>query len=95
MSTGFRKAFVNLFRCFRQNHHQQRRRVSLSCCGANALPNTSMLNPIQNGNETNINNSGMLNSGSETFDLSRHDSYRMHKRSDDNDESFMKGSLKI
>jgi len=37
----------------------------------------------------------MLNSGSETFDLSRHDSYRMHKRSDDNDESFTKGSLKI
>ncbi|CAG9803141.1 unnamed protein product [Chironomus riparius] len=94
MSTGFRKAFVNLFRCLRQNHHQQRRRVSLSCCGANTLPNTAMLNPIQNGNETNIHNSGLLNSGSETFDLSRHDSYRIHKRNDDNDESFMKESLK-
>lgn len=89
MSTGFRKAFVNLFRCFRQHHHQQRtRRVSLSC----TLPNTVALNPTLNGNETNFNNS-TLHSGSETFDLSRNDSYRIHKRNDDIDEEFLKASI--
>ncbi|KAG5684677.1 hypothetical protein PVAND_013894 [Polypedilum vanderplanki] len=94
MSTGFRKAFVNLFRCFRQNHHhhQQRRRVSLSCYG-NVMPSTAAtLHPLHNGNE---NNGGLLNSTSETFDLSRQHSYRANKRNgascaggDENGETF-------
>lgn len=82
MSTGFRKAFVNLFRCFRQNHHnQQRRRVSLSCYG-NAMPTpaNANLHPLHNGNDGNAHNSVLLNSTSDTFDLSRHDSYLAHKR---------------
>jgi hypothetical protein len=81
MSTGFRKAFVNLFRCFRQkSHNQQRRRVSLSCYG-NVVPSTTAtLHPLHNGNEAAIHNSGLLTSTSDTFDLSRQHSYRMSKR---------------
>jgi hypothetical protein len=87
MSTGFRKAFVNLFRCLRQNHHQQRRRVSLSCYGnIQHTSNAATLHPAQdgNGNEANMNNSIVLmNSGSENFDLSRQHSYRLNKGCDE------------
>lgn len=97
MSSGFRKAFMNLFRCFRQSHHhQQRRRVSLSCYGNNnvVLPvsntNTATLHPKHNGNEKAAQNSGLLpNSSNDNLDLSRQDSYRISKkRCEENGESF-------
>jgi cholecystokinin-like receptor len=76
MSHGFRKAFLNLFRCFRQNH-QPARRVSLSCY---AQPSNATLNlhPNENGNTVVLLN----NSNSEqNLDLSRQHSYRIQNKS--------------
>jgi 7 transmembrane receptor (rhodopsin family) len=89
MSSGFRKAFLNLFRCFRQNHQAQRR-VSLSGYGNIATSNTVNLNALQDNNElNNINNSILLNSGSENFDLSRQHSYRLNnKRNHEEEDKF-------
>lgn len=46
MNVGFRKAFLNLFRCFRQPH-EQTRRVSLSGYGNNAIQLTQNFSPTQ------------------------------------------------
>lgn len=86
MSHGFRKAFVNLFRCLRQNH-QPTRRVSLSCYAPQSNA-TLHLHPFTNEHENNGNNAvGLLNnSNSENLDLSRQHSYRIQKlqQHDDN-----------
>lgn len=46
MNVGFRKAFLNLFRCFRQPN-EQTRRVSLSGYGNNAAQITQNFSPLQ------------------------------------------------
>lgn len=81
MSHGFRKAFLNLFRCFRQNH-QPTRRVSLSCYAppSNA---TMHLHPYTNDNENGNNNVDLLNNSNseQNLDLSRQHSYRIQCKS--------------
>ena len=90
MSHNFRKAFVNLFRCLRQNH-ETKRRVSVSCYAA---PPTAHLHPFITDNDNGNNTVGLLNnSNSENFDLSRSHSIRLKSKqtSTDNNGSF-KGS---
>lgn len=76
MSHGFRKAFLNLFRCLRQNN-QPTRRVSVSCY---AQPSNATLNlhPYNNDNNGN-NNHGLLNNSNseQNLELSRQHSYRI------------------
>lgn len=89
MSHNFRKAFVNLFRCLRQNH-ETKRRVSVSCYAA-AAPPTAHLHPFNNDNDNGNNTVGLLNnSNSENFDLSRQHSIRLKGKhaSSDNNRSF-------
>jgi 7 transmembrane receptor (rhodopsin family) len=76
MSHGFRKAFVNLFRCLRQNH-QTKRRVSVSGYVPPTANATTHLHPFNNENDNGNSSVGMFNhSNSENFDLSRQHSYR-------------------
>lgn len=77
MSHGFRKAFVNLFRCLRQNN-QTKRRVSVGGYAPSATNNiTTHLHPFNNEHEQGNNSLGLFNhSNSENFDLSRQHSYR-------------------
>ena len=71
MSHGFRKAFVNLFRCFRQNH-QPKRRVSLGYAPQSNA--TLHLHPFNHEND-NLNNKQV----SENLDLSCQNTYRINK----------------
>lgn len=89
MSHGFRKAFVNLFRCLRQNR-QTKRRVSVSCFAPQSNA-TIHLHPFPNNDNDNGNNSvGLLNnSTSENYDLSRQQSYHGNSGKVDNGEDNM------
>lgn len=81
MSHGFRKAFVNLFRCLRQNN-QPKRRVSLSCY-APPLNVTMNLHAYNNENEAGNNNVGLLNNSNseQNQELSRSHSFRIPSKS--------------
>lgn len=94
MSHGFRKAFVNLFRCFRQNH-QPARRVSVSCYAAPSNA-TLHLHPFNAENENGNNNNVALlnNSNSENLNLSRQHSYRIQDRLQQLDDNEINGEKK-
>jgi hypothetical protein len=82
MNIGFRKAFLGLFRCFKQVN-EPARRVSLSGYG-NAVPviatTLNTLNNVDNNNITSNNNVLRDNSGSDNYDLSRQPSLMMGKQ---------------
>lgn len=83
MNVGFRKAFLNLFRCLKQSS-EPTRRVSLSGYG-NAPPppaatNFHSINNVDNSNVNNNNNLLTNNSGSDNYDLTRQPSFHMHKQ---------------
>lgn len=80
MNIGFRKAFLNLFRCFRQSNEPVRR-VSLSGYG-NAPPVIATtfhsLNNVDSG--TLNNNANLLMNNSDNYDFSRQPSFNMHNQ---------------
>jgi 7 transmembrane receptor (rhodopsin family) len=83
MNVGFRKAFLNLFRCLKQSN-EPTRRVSLSGYGNNNAPViATTLHGLGNpeNNIVNNNNNLLTNSGSDNYDFSRQpSSYSMHKQ---------------
>lgn len=77
MNIGFRKAFLNLFRCLKQAQEPVRK-VSLSGYGNTAIPIVApTFRPVINeDNNVNNNNSLMVNtSGSDNYDFSRQQSF--------------------
>lgn len=82
MNIGFRKAFLNLFRCF-NSASGPARRVSLSGYGGIAAPQITIPNfqPMNLTDITNPNNNLLTNSsGSENFDFSRQPSLNVQKK---------------
>lgn len=55
MNVGFRKAFLNLFRCFKHSQ-EPTRRVSLSGCGNNALQVTNFITTLPQSSRDVANN---------------------------------------
>lgn len=88
MSHGFRKAFVNLFRCLRQTH-QPARRVSLSGYAPQSNATLHLHPGFNNENDNGHNTVALLNnSNSEHRDLSRQHSYRVqNSRQQQNDDN--------
>ena len=78
MNIGFRKAFLNLFRCLKQSN-EPARRVSLSGYGNVAPPAIATTFHSLN-NATNNNNEIVLNN-SDTYEFSRTPSFKMHNNS--------------
>jgi ActR/RegA family two-component response regulator len=79
MNIGFRKAFLNLFRCLKQSPDPVRR-VSLSGYGNAATAIATTLHSVNNIDK-NINNNNLLaNTSSDNFDLSRQPSFLMHQQ---------------
>lgn len=78
MNIGFRKAFLNLFRCLKQSQ-QPVRRVSLSGYGNAAIPSvtTNFRTPMNEDNNVNNNNNSLMvnTSGSDNYDYSRQPSF--------------------
>lgn len=76
MNIGFRKAFLNLFRCLKQSQDPVRR-VSLSGYGNMAIPvvATTFRPPISEDNNLNHNSLAVNNSGSDNYDYSRQPSF--------------------
>jgi hypothetical protein len=80
MNIGFRKAFLNLFRCLKQSA-EPTRRVSLSGY-ANAAPPAiaSTLHSINLDKAINNNNNALSNNSVSDNELSRQPSFSMHKQ---------------
>lgn len=80
MNVGFRKAFLNLFRCLQSS--EPTRRVSLSGYG-NVPPAPTIaatFQSLKNAETNNVNNNNNLltnSSGSDNYDLSRQPSFLM------------------
>ncbi|CRK96565.1 CLUMA_CG010021, isoform A [Clunio marinus] len=81
MNIGFRKAFLNLFRCLRQPN-EPTRRVSLSAYTCNNAQPTTIPTSISINNTGNNNNNSLLitNSGSDCYDLSRQQSFNIPRK---------------
>jgi cholecystokinin A receptor len=71
MNVGFRKAFLNLFRCFK-NSHEPTRRVSVSGYGNNALQVTNFITTLPRNNRevTNNNKQGLNGCSSDVSKVS-------------------------
>lgn len=81
MNIGFRKAFMNLFRCLKQTG-EPARRVSLSGYGNAPVPAVATSFPVNNIDITVNNNNNILtanSSGSDNYDFTRQPSFDMHK----------------
>lgn len=81
MNIGFRKAFLNLFRCLKQST-EPTRKVSISGYGNAAPPAITTTLYSMNNIDKSINNNNLLanNSASDNYDLSRQPSFLMQKQ---------------
>jgi hypothetical protein len=81
MNIGFRKAFLNLFRCLKQST-EPARKVSLSGYGNAAAPAITTTIHSMNNIDKNINNNNVVavNSGSDNDLMSRQPSFSLHNQ---------------
>jgi 7 transmembrane receptor (rhodopsin family) len=83
MNVGFRKAFLNLFRCLKQSN-EPTRRVSLSGYGNNNVPViATSFHGIGNPEISTValnNNHLLATSVSDNYDYARQPSFNMHKQ---------------